>query len=131
MDFDDPDIRVERDGDTIRQVIHLAPPFRDSSVDSPRDLAVLYLHVHAGYFHIDRSSLPSVPGMPALALWLRMLRFLRGMPLLGTWLWSWPAAGLRLNPVPRQVIIRNGESVAVIFQQVLRVNLMPGYIDFP
>lgn len=121
MDID-PDVRIERDGDDVRQVLHLARPYTDASAGSPEELATLYLHVHAELFGIDPSSLSPVAGMPPMPFWTVLWRLLRPVPLL-RWLLSplLPGAA-RLDRRPTLVTLRDGESFALIFRQVQRLD---------
>ncbi len=92
---DDPDVRIERDGAAVRQVLHLTRPFMHEGATSPEDLAAQYLRVRANLFDIDPSTLPGSPS---------------------------PAQdGARLDPNPMSVESREGESVAVIFQQIQKI----------
>jgi hypothetical protein len=122
MDIEhDPEIRLERDGGAVRQVLHLSKPFAETAATSPTDLAALYLHVHADVLGIDRASLPSVPGMPPLPLRAILARLLGSVPLLGRLLWPLLTRGARLDHVPVVVPVRQGKWSAVIFREVLRV----------
>jgi len=119
----DPDARVERDGDAVRQVLHLTRPFTHDGAKSEAELAATYLRVLAEFFGIDPSSLPPGAGMPRPTLWQRLLRFLRSMPVL---CWLGPLlsrGGVQLEQNPIIVNVRDGESVAVIFAQLAPPNL--------
>jgi hypothetical protein len=123
MDIEqDPDVRIERDGDSVRQVLHLARPYTHGAATTASHLAALYLHQHAELFDLDPSSLPSVSGMPARSFTAALAAFLRGSPVLGRLFWPWMASGIQLGLEPRLVTVRSGESTAVIFPQVRRVH---------
>jgi hypothetical protein len=92
---DNPDVRIERDGDAVRQVLHLTRPFIDEDATSPEDLAARYLRARADLFGIDPSTLPGPLSVPPTAEGLA-----------------------RLGPDPTSVETRDGESVAVIFGQI-------------
>jgi hypothetical protein len=133
MDIEhDPDVRIEHDGDKVRQVLHLPRPYTHAAAASASHLATLYLYQHAALFGLDHSTLPSVHGMPARSFRTAMAAFLRAMPLLGRLPWRWLANGIRLSPEPRVVTIQKGASVAIIFPQVQRVHIRwPQFVDFP
>ena len=132
MDIEhDPDVRIQRDGDAVRQVLHLARPFTHDAVESAANLVALYLHVHARLFGLDRLSLPPVAVMPPVPFWAALARFLGSLPVLGRLLWPLLTRGARLDPEPSLVTVRNRESVAVIFRQVLRVYVGLRDVDIP
>jgi hypothetical protein len=119
MDLErDPDVRIERDGAAVRQVLHLTRPFTAPLARSPEDLAALYLHLHAAVFGVDRTSLRAAPGMPPIPFWQALLARLRWLAPLR---WLLGGRGARLDPVPTVVPVRDAESVAVVFRQVERV----------
>ena len=126
----DPDVRIERDGDTVRQVLLLTRPFVHEAAASPLHLATLFLHNHADLFGLDRGSLASVPGMPPLSSRARLAAFLRAMPLLRWLLWSRLVGGIQLDAEARVLTIRDRQSVAISFRQVQRVHFFgPGFVD--
>lgn len=126
----DPDVVIERDGDTVRQVLHLARPYTHPAATSPSHLAALYLHQYPGLFGLDPISITPVHGMPPRSVTAILAAFLRGMPLLGRLLWSSLANGIQLAPQPTLGTVRDGESIAVIFSQVQRVHFAPlGVVD--
>lgn len=127
----DPDVRVERDGIAVRQVLHLARPFTHDGAESAEELAATYLRVLADFFGIDPSSLPPGAGTLRPTMWQRLMRFLRSMPVL-CWLERLLSrGGVLLEREPTKVSVRDGESVAVIFGQLERLNLFWSTICLP
>ncbi len=93
------------------------------SAKSAQHLATLYLHQHARLFGLDRSSLPSAPGMPPLPFGTALAKLLRTVPLVRRLLWPWLARGVQLAREPSLVSVRSGQSIAVIFHQMQRVHV--------
>ena len=124
---DDRDIWIERDGDTVRQVLHLTRPFMDADAASPEELAAFYVQEHAALFGVDPSGIPS----RRAGFGARLQRWLRAVPLLRRLLASRPMGGVRLGP-PRRVTVPDGSAVAIVFQQLQRVHVGGvGPLDFP
>jgi hypothetical protein len=119
----DPDVRIERDGDHVRQVLHLTRPYTHRAASSASHLATLYLYEQAALFGLDPSSLPSVHGMPARPFMASLAGHVRTLPILGRLLWRHLASGIQLARQPRLVTIREGASIAVIFPQVQWVHI--------
>ena len=119
----DPDVRVERDGRAVRQILHLARPFTHDGATSEVELAATYLRVLADFLGIDPTTLPPGAGTLRPTMWERLLRVLKSTPLL-SWLGRLlSGGGVQLEQKPTILNVRDGESVAVIFGQVSLVNL--------
>src|SRR5262245_10863949 len=132
MDLEhDPDVTIERDGTTVRQVLHPSKPFEHDAARSPEELALLYLPVHAAVFGIARSSLPTVAGMPPLSFRAWLVKLLCSLPLVGRCLCCLLTDGARLDPTPVSITIGDGDSVEVIFRQVHCVRVGLSTRDLP